>query len=427
LHYVIHAYDQPALASRALLAAEAFARVADGVPHQIHMPSHIYSDLGMWSDSVSANIGSLNAAYAVANVRTGDWYHGSFFMQFAMLQLAMDCDANAFMQAYRAFGSDATDQLFAFEGDAAAKIPVMYLIETKDWQASANFNLSTWYNTSNAIWNNQPYTNIYDGFVNTVGRVMLDFPTADVQAAVASVVAANVSLYKDPDWDIIQLPYWRHSFDLMVMEAQAWGAFRAQSIDEGIAAMQACVSFQTTAWYPEIAHTWDANEQLAQMYLMRNSTQLNDVSSARSAYETAISVYPHRYNSLAGAAETSVLLQDQAKACDYYSQLLALTAGPLPSMTVTGITPAECPAYYVGRRPALAAAEAYVADPANKCGTVPDPTASSADQEPSSGIYVVLGVVGGLLAVGLVVWTARHFKRKQADSTYELLQGEVSM
>jgi hypothetical protein len=89
------------------------------------------------------------------------------------------------------------------------------------------------------------------------------------------------------------------------------------------------------------------------MYLIRNSAQLNDVSSARDLDETAISIYPHRYNSPAGAAETSAPLQDQAKACLLYSQLLTLTAGPLQSTAVPGITldNTMCLLYNVGRRP----------------------------------------------------------------------------
>jgi hypothetical protein len=84
LHYVVHSYDQPDLAPRALAAARQFATVADGVPHQIHMPSHIYVDRGIWNASVLANVASLHAAYtsnATSGTPLGDWYHGSYFLQ----------------------------------------------------------------------------------------------------------------------------------------------------------------------------------------------------------------------------------------------------------------------------------------------------------------------------------------------------------
>jgi hypothetical protein len=72
LHYVVHAYDQPALAARALDAANSLRSNSLAVPHALHMPSHIYSDLGLWNASVSANRDSLNTAYEQGGL-TGDW------------------------------------------------------------------------------------------------------------------------------------------------------------------------------------------------------------------------------------------------------------------------------------------------------------------------------------------------------------------
>ena len=93
LHYVIHSYDQPSLASRALSAANVYLNSSVSVPHAIHMPSHIFCDLGMWEDSILSNILSMNTAVESTGNLGGDWYHGAYFLQFSMLQLAMDCDA----------------------------------------------------------------------------------------------------------------------------------------------------------------------------------------------------------------------------------------------------------------------------------------------------------------------------------------------
>lgn len=76
LHYVIHAYDQPSSAYRALTSAYRYLNASTSVPHALHMPSHIFSDLGLWSDMVYSNVLSLNKAFELAGEPTGDWYHG---------------------------------------------------------------------------------------------------------------------------------------------------------------------------------------------------------------------------------------------------------------------------------------------------------------------------------------------------------------
>ena len=71
LHYVIHSYDQPPFASRALESANRYLNISVEVPHALHMPSHIYGDLGLWEDMINANILSLNLAFSKASEPTG--------------------------------------------------------------------------------------------------------------------------------------------------------------------------------------------------------------------------------------------------------------------------------------------------------------------------------------------------------------------
>ena len=83
MHYIIHAYDQPSTAFEAVDAADRYFNISTAVPHAIHMPSHIYVDIGRWRDSIDANLLAINTAY---EYRQGlefdnDWYHGSYFLQ----------------------------------------------------------------------------------------------------------------------------------------------------------------------------------------------------------------------------------------------------------------------------------------------------------------------------------------------------------
>ena len=357
LHYVIHSYDQPGIAHRAVDAAYAYLNASVGVPHALHMPSHIFSDMGYWSDMIHSNVLSLDSAFSQAGAPTGDWYHGSFFMQFGELQMAMDCDSEYLMTAMQQF---AVDYAEGFNAEAAVRVPTMYLVETKSWEDAASFDLTTWYpSTPPSMWTDNPWTLITSNFVVTAARAILNRPAADITAARQAVDDANAMLMSDPDWQRHQLPYWRFSFDVMVDSAKAWELFRTESPDAGIAAMQEVVAFQVGTWAPEIAHAWDAREQLGEMLLLRNAE--GDIEQALAVYEAALETYPNRYNSLAGAAKCAAELDDATKASYYYSELLMVTSAPFPDITMSGLAPSSCPTYASGRRPDMIDAENYLA------------------------------------------------------------------
>lgn len=133
--------------------------------------------------------------------------------------------------------------------------------------------------------------------------------------------------------------------------------FRNESFDAGIDAMRAVVDFQTTNWAPEVSHIWDANEQLAEMLLLRGLQ--NDIQLALDGFEAALRVYPIRYNSLAGAARCAEELGDAIKASRYYGDLLNLAKGPFPNVTLSGIYSSICGLYSMDRRPDLVLATKY--------------------------------------------------------------------
>lgn len=135
-------------------------------------------------------------------------------------------------------------------------------------------------------------------------------------------------------------------------------------MSKGIEAMQTASLFQSKSWHPEAGHLWDAHEQLAEMYMIRNET--GDVPLALGAYEKAIQVYPNRYHSLAGAARCAELLENRNKACSYYMELTKLTfPDGLPTVTFDGLERTVCPKYKPDRRPALVAGLNYLK---NQCG-----------------------------------------------------------
>lgn len=325
LHYVIHSYDQPSMAYRALDAAYKYLDTSVEVPHAVHMPSHIFGDLGLWADMISANQQCLNLAMSQAGQPTGDWYHGSYFMQWGMLQLAMDCDAEAFIQTLVQLSEQYTDN---FLSEGCVRVPAMYYVETRNWAGGATFDLEKMYPAvPTTVWLESAWTLVTSNFVATVSRAVLDYPDAAIVEARQAMDAANAILMSSTHWTVHQLPYWRQSIVVMVDSAHAWESFRINTMDSGITAMRKVVKYQETSWAPEVAHTWDAHEQLAEMLLLRGEKE--DLQEALKFYEKAVSTYPNRFRSLAGAGKCADALGDDIKASRYYGEVSCSFLRPL--------------------------------------------------------------------------------------------------
>ena len=271
----------------------------------------------------------------------------------------MDCDARSLVAHFQQLATRLPSVFFGHL-ESASRVPLMLLLETRDWEQAAAYTLETHYNSSGAeLWDQNPWTRIYALFANVVGRAVLNQPASQLEASVAAIESANQTLCADGSWREYQMPYWRLSFEMMVRASVAWKRFRLESAQAGIDAMRQVCAFQVSSWHPEVGHTWDCHEQLAEMYMLRNSA--GDLASALAAYELARKTYPNRYGSTAGAAKSARMLGNRAKACSYYSELARLTAVEgLPAVSFDGLPAAQCPAYLPDRRPELIMAHAYL-------------------------------------------------------------------
>lgn len=140
-HYVIHAYDSPALASLALSAAQQYAGIAPAVPHALHMPSHIFVRLGRWRDAVASNERSAAAARQaeVSAGWTGAWtqrLHALDYLAYAHLQLGEDSAARELV-AQVAQVTEMRPQPDLVGYYAVAAIPARYALERDDWEAAS--------------------------------------------------------------------------------------------------------------------------------------------------------------------------------------------------------------------------------------------------------------------------------------------------
>jgi len=132
-HYLIHAYDNAELAPKGLAAARAYSRIAPSVPHALHMPSHIFTRLGLWEDSITSNLAAKEAASQQGG--TGEELHAMDYLVYAYLQSGRDADAAQVIQQLKNMPKlNADDFKIAY---ASTAMPVRYAVERKQWAEAA--------------------------------------------------------------------------------------------------------------------------------------------------------------------------------------------------------------------------------------------------------------------------------------------------
>jgi len=133
-HYLIHAYDNAELAKRGLSAARAYSQVAPSAPHALHMPSHIFTRLGLWDDAIHANLAAREAAHRQGD--TGEELHAMDYLVYAYLQVERDGDAAQLIHELKNMPKlDETDFKTAY---ASTAMPVRYAVERRQWAEAAS-------------------------------------------------------------------------------------------------------------------------------------------------------------------------------------------------------------------------------------------------------------------------------------------------
>ena len=318
-HYLIHLYDYPAIADKGLPAALRYSKVAPNAPHAQHMPSHIFTRVGYWKESIAANTASVQAAKASNEL--GDQLHGQDYLVYAYLQLGLDKDARGVVDEIEAaqFGPDAFAAAFS---QAAA--PARYMVERSDWTGAANLEVKP---------SKFPHVMAVTHFARAVGAARSGNPAA------AKVDAAKLAEIRDKLREA-KNNYWAGQVDVQEQEASAWILYADGKYDDALKAMSAAVEAEDKTEKAPVTPgpLAPARELYGFMLLERGMAK-----EALAAFEATMSKEPNRFNGYVGAAKAAQALGDTAKAKATYEKLVALAAG-----TDSG-------------RPTLAAARAFVA------------------------------------------------------------------
>src|SRR5438046_2308339 len=145
VHYLIHSYDYPQFAKRGLTAAQTYDSIAPWVPHALHMPSHIFTRLGMWSEAIDSNRAAADAARAYAVVRhreatEAEELHALDYMAYSYLQEAQDSEAKKIVD-FAGSVRKTNPELEFSAAYALAAIPARYALERNDWTGAASLTI----------------------------------------------------------------------------------------------------------------------------------------------------------------------------------------------------------------------------------------------------------------------------------------------
>src|SRR5213080_2465504 len=315
VHYLIHCYDYPALAQRGLTAARNYASIAPWVPHALHMPSHIFTRLGMWDESIAANRSSADASRAYAAMRHRDAteaeeLHALDYMAYSYLQEAQDTKAKEIVD-FAATVRKTNPELEFSGAYALAAIPTRYAFERNDWAAAAALTIPNL-----PHWSSFPFMEALIEYGHALGRAHI----GDLDGARKAIARMRQlrDATKDPKFD-----YFKNHLEVQMRAASAWVAYGEGKKDEAIEMLRRSADAEDVLGkHPVSPGAFvPIREQLGSLLLEGGQSK-----DAEREFEAALKIYPGRFRGLYGAALAAEQTGDKENAGRYYAKLAAQTA-----------------------------------------------------------------------------------------------------
>lgn len=311
IHYLIHAYDYPSLAAMALPAARAYAKVAPSSPHALHMPSHIFTRLGLWSESIESNLASANAAQRlVARTYPGaasfDALHALDYLEYAYLQIGDEPRARHVRTA--AATARKFDDPSFIAGYALAAIPARFALERRRWRDAAKLEPPD----ASLHWENFAYARAITYFAQALGSVRGGEPKR-AYVALANLEEIHAVLVKSP---VPGLYDWAGQVDSMRLAAAAWLAYSEGRQSEAVELARNAADLEDRVGKHPVTPgaVLPARELLADLL-----GEMGRPGEALQQYQLSLSVAPNRFNSLYGAAQSAEASGDSRKAVQLYA------------------------------------------------------------------------------------------------------------
>lgn len=310
-HYIIHHYDYPELAKLALPTARRYAEIAPGSAHAQHMPSHIFTRLGLWDESIASNVNSASSAYCYAGETgmDGHWsreLHALDYLVYAYLQKGDNENA---MQQYE-YAKSIDKIVPATASYNFGAISSRIYLENKMWKEASQLR----HHPSNVDWDNSPWALANLHFARVLGASHIN----NIISAEKDLEVLK-SLYKALEG---KYAYRAKQVLIQVKAAEAWVKYAKGDKEEAILLMELAANLEEeTGKHPVTpGEVLPAIELLGDMYLA-----IGNPTEALKSYEVNLKRSPNRFNGIYGAAVASKESGDTNKAEKYFMELMELT------------------------------------------------------------------------------------------------------
>jgi len=314
-HYLIHSNDYPALAHLALPAARSYAKIAPASAHAQHMPSHIFTRLGLWQEAIDSNLGAEASAkaFAVRNRMSGVWdeqFHAMDYLAYAYLQGAQDKQARGVLDELNRIPK-AEPETFKV-AYAVAAIPARYALERRRWDEAAKLTLPA---LGGFPWASFRWAEANIHFARAIGAARTgDNASARQDVEKLSAIREALIVAKG-DYD------WATQVEIQRRAASAWLAHAEGKQEEALKLMRSAADLEdSTEKHPVTPGAiLPARELLGELLL-----ELRQPQAALKEFEASLLVSPNRFNGLYGAAKAAELSGDRKKAEAFYAKLTVL-------------------------------------------------------------------------------------------------------
>ncbi len=321
-HYIIHCYDNPMLAEQGLKAARAYARIAPASAHANHMPSHIFTRVGSWEESVQSNKRSeALAAAAESASKNGEArdqrLHAMDYMEYAYLQSGRVAEAKSVMMAMNALSPVGG---LTLTGDyALAAIPARYTLELGKWEEA-----SALQTRSDAV----PWAQAITWMAVGVGSARSGNlkRAAEAEQSLAQLRDATAKLNNT---------YWSKQVEVQRQEVTAWMTAKEGKASKAVELMTSAAELEESMDKHAVTPgaVLPAREMLAQLLLEQNQPQ-----QALEAFEAVLKTAPRRFNALYGAASAAEAAENSALAHRYFRELIEVAVSDERPELVTART-----------------------------------------------------------------------------------------
>jgi hypothetical protein len=309
-HYLIHLYDYPPIAEKGLDAARRYAKIAPAAPHALHMPSHIFTRVGYWSESIASNAEAARVARESKDFH--DQLHAMDYEVYAYLQLGQDAKAKAVMD--EATGVAGFTETFLAGPYALAISPARFAVERGDWKAASELQVRP---------SPLPQVQAITYFARALGAARSGNPDA-AKADIAKLAELRDRLRNAKD------AYWSEQVDIQRQVATAWVLYAEGKRDDALTAMSAAADAEDkTEKHPVTPGVPKPARELYGVMLLESGKP----DEALAAFEATLKKEPNRLGATVGAAKAAEKAGDNAKAQEYYRQVVTIAGDADKSRT----------------------------------------------------------------------------------------------